>query len=125
MRFKLQVTSVLSTLPWIISLSFIFYDISRTRSWETIEHGFDKSYKSTLTKTIALADCSQALVKSKIKIREYAKVFNMTSNQFHSVISSPINACIPVRIMAALSSSLPSDANTKRINSPFSEMSFL
>ena len=63
--------------------------------------------------------------KDKIKIRQYAEVFDMTSNQFHSVISSPINACIPVRIMAALSSSLASQDNVKRINSPFSEMSFL
>ena len=90
-----------------------------------LEHRFNKGGKGAFAESITLANGGQPLGKAEVEVGEYAKVFNMASNQFHSVISSPISACIPVRMIAALSSSLASESNTKRINSPLSEMSCL
>ena len=124
LKLEIQAAAVGAPLPGKVFFSLVPADTAPRRPGEAVQHGLEKGRQRALAEAVGLANHRQAVGKRIVKVRKPAKIVHMTLEKLHIVISSPVSASRPARIIARLSSSSASLAITRRMNSPLRDTSF-
>ena len=74
---KLEASAIGAPLPRGIFFAFIFVKRLTTAGRHAVKHCFDKGGKCTLAPAVFLQENIQSLIKRKIEVLQFAKVFNV------------------------------------------------